>query len=67
MYYLLGYRLTRQCQQQIIEALRAGLADTKQGWNVDREDAVGSAIFEMMDESIAQKVCGQLFCFLSLV
>ena len=59
MYYLLGFRLTRQCQQQILEALQSGKASNKFAWAVNRDEAMGSVIFEMLDDSISEKVRGQ--------
>ncbi|XP_076437341.1 uncharacterized protein LOC143276616 isoform X2 [Babylonia areolata] len=55
MYYLLGFRLTRQCQQQIVEALQTGRVDSNNSWAIYREDVVGSEIFEMMDDRVAKK------------
>ncbi|KAL8563825.1 hypothetical protein ACOMHN_061949 [Nucella lapillus] len=55
MYYLLGFRLARQCQQQIIEALKTGQVDEHTGWSLDRTNVVGSEIFEMLDEKVAKK------------
>lgn len=51
MYYLLGFRLTRQCEQQILDVLKSGRVDSRSGWRLNEE----SEIFEMLDENVARK------------
>ncbi|KAK7482474.1 hypothetical protein BaRGS_00026291, partial [Batillaria attramentaria] len=50
MYYLLGFRLTRQCEEQIVEALKSGGVDHHKGWKLNEE----SEIFELLDENVAR-------------
>nr|KAG5692246.1 hypothetical protein BaRGS_011746 [Batillaria attramentaria] len=50
MYYLLGFRLTRLCEEQIMEALRSGGVDHHKGWKLNEE----SEIFELLDENVAR-------------
>jgi hypothetical protein len=57
MYYLLGYRLTKMCEEQIIEALKSGNFDARAAWNAtSRDDIYGSDIFKMLNESVYKKV-----------
>lgn len=63
MYYLLGYRLTRQCEEMIVAALRDGQVDDRNGWRLDRDEIVGSQIFEILDESVTRMVSCCCFAF----
>ncbi|XP_070174081.1 uncharacterized protein [Littorina saxatilis] len=57
MYYLLGFRLTRQCEEQIIQAIKSGKTAQFASWGGGGggADVFGSDVFEMLSDSVAKK------------
>ncbi|KAL5010121.1 hypothetical protein ScPMuIL_012426 [Solemya velum] len=56
MYYLLGYRIVRQCQEKVMQAIESDDFNTLISWDNVQKNATGnvgkSQIFEILDEEV---------------
>ena len=61
MYYLLGFRMIRHCDETVQEAVRQNKLNELVNWGDSKQlsmDKVGlSHIFSIMDYHVAKKVC----------
>ena len=61
MYYLLGYRIVRNCQETVTAALNEDKLNELVNWDERQQLAVGqigrSHIFRIFDEQVLRKVC----------
>lgn len=71
MYYLLGYRIVKECQTVVLNALETQDPTKLAVWGDRLNKATGitgkSEIFQMLDEEVLFRVCNFIFTVKSLI